>query len=435
MPAPALVDGERGGPPCAEREADAIHAALDAAYPHFRPMARPDPLRIAVIGAGPIGLEAALYAKALGLATVVFERGEVGEHLTRWGHVRLFTPFSLNATPLGAAAIRRDHPAHVLPEANDLLTGHDYRDAYLNPLALTASLCENIRTKMQVLHIGRAPLHKSDPANDSRRAAAPFRILSRDERQQERMDEADVILDCSGVYGAHRWLGAGGIPALGELAAANHIAYGVEDVLGQRKSHYVGKSCVVVGGGYSAATTICALAQLAEHNPAAWIIWLNREPRCTPLPRSPSDPLRERERLAARANTLATRGEGHIEYHANTAVESVECHGPDRGFRVVARCGTTELEWEIERVIANVGYLPDLGFCRELHVVEPDGRFGVRQPEPNYFLLGAKSRGRDSNFLLRNGFADVRDVFAQITGKPKLDLYEGKMTALPRLAG
>jgi hypothetical protein len=353
----------------------------------------------------------------------------------RWGHVRLFTPFSWNHTPLGIEAIRKDHPAHVLPGLNDLLSGQDYREAYVLPLALTSAVCDCIRMKTQVLFIGRSSVVKSDPAADSRRAAVPFRILSRDDKRQESIDEADVVLDCSGTYSAHRWLGAGGIPAIGELAVADQITYGLDDILGRRKANYAGKSIMVIGGGYSAATSICALAALAEENPAAWIVWLNRGARSTPLPRSSSDPLRERDRLAARANQLATRGEGHIEYHAHAAIESIESHGLERGFRVTSRSAGEEMAWEVERIIANVGYRPDLSFCRELHVVEPNDRYGVRQPEPNYFLLGAKSRGRDVSFLLRSGFVDIRDVFAQLAGKPKLDLYQGKLTALPRLAG
>ena len=53
------------------------------------------PKRIAVIGAGPIGLEAALYAARAGFVVDVFERGRVAEHMLQWGHVRLFSPFGL----------------------------------------------------------------------------------------------------------------------------------------------------------------------------------------------------------------------------------------------------------------------------------------------------------------------------------------------------
>ena len=53
------------------------------------------PPRVAILGAGPVGLEAALYAAALRLPFTVYERGRVGEHLRRWGHVRLFSPFGI----------------------------------------------------------------------------------------------------------------------------------------------------------------------------------------------------------------------------------------------------------------------------------------------------------------------------------------------------
>jgi len=396
-------------------------------------MPRSDPPRIAVIGAGPIGVEAALYARTLGYPVTVFERGEVGEHMSRWGHIRLFSPFSMNHTPLGLAAIQKDYPKHELPSNTDLLTGSDHRDAYLMPLTLTTLLCDSIRMDTEVLHIGRANVLKSDPAHDPRRAASPFRLLVR-QAKQESIEEADVVLDCSGTLGMHRWLGEGGIPAIGELAAAPHITYLPVDVLGARKEHYAGKSVVVVGGGYSAATTIASLAQVAEQNPATWIIWLNHGPRSTPLTRLFGDPLKSRDRLAALANGLANRGEGHVEYHSQTVIQSVESHGAERGIRITARCGSEELLWEVERLIANVGYVPDLSFCRELHVLEPVGGAGVVQPEPNYFLLGMKSYGRDAQFLLSRGFEQIRDVFARVAGKPKLDLYDGVYARTLRLA-
>ena len=57
-----------------------------------------------------------------------------------------------------------------------------------------------------------------------------------------------------------------------------------------------------------------------------------------------------------------------------------------------------------------------------LHV-PAQGAQTLRNPEPNFYILGAKSYGRNSQFLLRNGFEQVRDVFRLITGKSDLDLY------------
>ena len=44
--------------------------------------------------------------------------------------------------------------------------------------------------------------------------------------------------------------------------------------------------------------------------------------------------------------------------------------------------------------------------------------------EPDFFILGNKSYGRDPNFLLSLGLEQIRQVYSQITGDPALNLYE-----------
>jgi hypothetical protein len=261
---------------------------------------------------------------------------------------------------------------------------------------------------------------KSEPDDDKR----PFRLLVRAASGAERLDTADVILDCTGTYVTPNWLGDGGIPAVGEMAARQHIAYALEDVPGERKDHYAGRSIVLVGDGYSAATTICGLAALAEDHPETWVFWLTRGPRGQPLPRIANDPLKERDRLAVKANSLATRCDGNLEFHPQTFLDEVVCHGPDRGFRVAGRTNGKPVSWDVERVIAAVGYRADLRISTGLRVDEPAGRPETR--EPGYFVLGAKSFGRDPGFLLRDGFEQIRGVFAALTGNPRLDLYAKK---------
>ena len=96
--------------------------------------------RIAVLGAGPIGLEAAIAARAAGHPVSLYEKGDVAEHVQSWGHVRLFSPFSANTTPLGLETIRRDHPQHKHPGPADLLSGAEFREAYLLPLAISSAI-------------------------------------------------------------------------------------------------------------------------------------------------------------------------------------------------------------------------------------------------------------------------------------------------------
>jgi thioredoxin reductase len=373
----------------------------------------PSLLRIAILGGGPIGLEAALQAKQAGFSVILFEKGEPGENIGRWGHVRMFTPFGMNSTPLGRATIAKEHPNHPLPEENELLSGREFRDVYLTPLTLCSAIVETIRSKTTVVRIGRSGLLKTDPADDPRRRQSPFRLLVRDDKGAERIEQADVIFDCTGTFGNRSGLADGGIPAIGESASEKSIPSGIEDILGQKKGHYSNKSVLVIGGGYSAATTVCALADLAQEAPTTWTIWLTRGTRSTPLSRNPQDPLKEREKLAAKANNLAARRDGNVEFHSQAFIQEVTSHGPDKGFRVVAVVAGKSMQWEVDRVIANIGYVPDLTLCSELHVHEPQ-ESQILTGEPNYFLLGSKSYGRHSQFLLQEGYQQVQKAVEHV---------------------
>lgn len=408
--------------------------------------------RIAILGAGPIGLEAALYARTLSYPVDIYERGQVGEYWQRWGHVRLFSPFGMNGTPLGRAAINKANPDHDFPADDACITGREHRAAYLLPLSKLEILKGCLHAETQVLAVGRHALLKDDDPGATKRARQPFRLLVRDSQKKERSEEADIVLDCTGTYGQHRWLGDGGIPAGGELAAEPYISYVLEDLTGERKKIYTGKTILVVGSGYSAASTVCNLVALADDNPATWVVWLARGSRTQPIVRLANDPLRERDRLAVKANTLATRTDANAEFHPSSLIDKVEFLGQDRGFRVGAAIAGKARTWDVDLIIGNVGYSPDSNLYRELHVhecyttlgpmklaaalfgqkghdclkVAGGGAENLRNPEPNFYILGAKSFGRNSNFLLRTGFDQVREVFSLIAGNPGLDLYKRK---------
>ena len=405
-------------------------------------MTRGERPRIAILGAGPVGLEAALQAASLQLPFTVYERGKVGEHLHRWGHVRLFSPFGMNSTPLGRKRIAADEPGHELPADSEILTGRQHLAAYVDPLAKSPLLREHIRTETVVLQVGRRGFLKEDAPGDAARGQHPFLLLLR-HANKELIEEAEVVLDCTGTYGQPRFLGEGGIPAAGEAAARQHITWGLEDILGEKSSTYADKTTLVVGGGYSAAATVCNLAKLAEKHSATWVIWLTRGKGTQPIKRFVNDPLKERDQLAVRANMLATRGDGNVEFHSQSVVTAIECGGADRGFKIRAVCGGKGMTWDVDRLIANVGYTPNTDLYRELQVHESYATLGttnlaavlfkhgggdclgvpssgaetLRNPEPNFYVLGAKSYGRFSNFLLRTGSQQVRDVFTLLMGK------------------
>jgi thioredoxin reductase len=388
-------------------------------------MPRNEP-RIAILGAGPIGLEAAVLARSQKLAVTVYERGRIAEHWLRWGHVRLFSPFGSNVTGAGRNAILVDNSRHAFPADGDIITGREHVAQYLEPLAKCRLLADCVRTETQVLRVGRQGLLKSE----ARKNDHPFRLLVREAKGRERIEEADIVLDCTGTYGQHRWLGEGGIPAVGELAVESQIIYSLEDVLGERRGYFAGKTIFVYGGGHSAATTVCQLATLAEQNQETWVIWAARGNSSQPIRRLANDPLKERDRLAVRANTYATRSDGNVEFHPQTVIDAVEIT-VDKGFKLSARVAGKPRTWDVERIVANVGSTPDIDLYRELQIQHDPVTLAPIQPvlrpqatgtvgqtfEPNYFVLGAKSFGRNSQFLLRTGFDQIRDVFTLITGK------------------
>src|SRR5262249_34588866 len=132
-------------------------------------MDRKEAPSLAVVGAGPIGLEAGLYARNLGFNTVIYERGRLSEHVRQWGHVRLFSPFGMNVTPPGLAAIKEANPTHSFPLESDCITGREHVAAYLEPLAKSPSLRDSLRLDTEVLAVGRRGYFKEDGVGDERR--------------------------------------------------------------------------------------------------------------------------------------------------------------------------------------------------------------------------------------------------------------------------
>ncbi len=368
---------------------------------------KPSGPKIAILGAGPIGLEAALYAAHLGLPYTVYDLGSIGEFVGRWGFSKMYTPFRHNRTELGFRWLQKHLPHHTLPAETDYLTGAEYREQYLLPLAQSLGVEDHFKLQTTVLSVGR----NSDRKVHATGRTTPFRLLLR-ANQVERIATADVILDCTGTFARPNWLGAAGIPAVGELASRQHISYWPEDVLGSKKSQYQGKSILLVGHGLTAATMVCQLMDLAEENPATWVTWLANSNQSQPIRRLPNDPFRERDRLAMRANALATRCDGNLEFHAGVSIEEVNVPGSDKEVSVTVRQGGSLQTFKAEKLIALVGYKPDANMTAELPV-----------NEPGYYVLGQKQHGRQPGFVIADGHRQVRKAFAEIVGQHKLNLH------------
>lgn len=386
--------------------------------------------RVTIIGAGPIGLEAALYARQRGFRVTVLERGTVGSNVRLWGHVRLFSPLAMNVSPWGRAALEGR-----LPDADSFLTGAEFAEQYLLPLSQHPLLVDGIQENCEVLAIGRAACWKTD-LTGSARQESPFVILFRGEQGEEVL-ESDLVLDCSGTYGNHNWLGAGGIPCPGEASAEGRIIWTLPDVGGRDRPLFEGQRILVAGSGYSAATTVVALDDLASQHSGTSVTWLTRTDQETPIAVIPDDSLSERAELTRRANELAAVQGGAVDWKPHSLVRSIvtEPAGP---IEVSLESGGKRSSVTVDRIVALVGYRPDRSIYEELQVHECYATQGpiklaaallgessgdcltqacpgpetLTSPEPGFFILGAKSYGRSSRFLLRTGIEQIEAVFS-----------------------
>jgi glycine/D-amino acid oxidase-like deaminating enzyme len=142
--------------------------------------------KLAILGAGPIGLEAALAAHSRGYDVRIFERGEIADSVRQWGHVRMFSPFEMNVSAEGIALLRAR--GIDLPNGQEHLTGAAFADRYLTPLATHLGAPLHLRT--EVVAIARDATRKNERIGDSERADMPFRLLIRHDGI-ERFETAD----------------------------------------------------------------------------------------------------------------------------------------------------------------------------------------------------------------------------------------------------
>lgn len=368
--------------------------------------------RAIVIGAGPMGIAAAIGAADRGLDVTVLERGEIGASLRTWGPTRFFSPLHMNLS-----ARMRELLGDAMPDGDALLTGPEYVEKILVPLA---GKLGRVRTQMNVIAVGRRGLTRGDYAGHPLRAERPFRVLC----DNDETFEAEVVLDASGGLTVPRAYGAGGLPARGESA------YPAIRTLGELATRDLrGKSILVVGDGHSAANAIGFL----ERVPGVRVVWAVRTPNLRPCEEVPHDPLPERSAVVERANALAASPPPFLRVERKAMIESV---ARNNGHVAVALTGGRIVEADV--IAAFTGYRPDARFLSELAVeISPVTEGGARlyraiskvtdcltlpkvKPadlqtgEENFYFVGSRGYGRSRSFLLQTGLAQLEVILDAI---------------------
>lgn len=392
----------------------------------------------AILGAGPTGLEAALACAERGYPFTLYEGSDrVAGHVRSWGHVRLFTPWSMNASPRMRGALAE--AGRPVPESEtECPTGDELVKRVFEPVAELPEIADNLRCGRRVTAVGRRGLLKHDEIGTGVRAARPFRLLIVDADGHESVDSADVVLDCTGNTQPNS-LGDAGIPAPGEGHLAEHISRQVPD-LAAAPERFAGKTTLLVGAGHSAQTALRDLLALAENHPGTRIVWVLRGDS----PQSEDDdPLPERKALTDLARDVAAGGHSDVvDVRTRRSVDALAEVPGKEGERVAVTLrgpdDATETV-EVDHILSLTGRVGDHLLYRQLQVHEcyatsgpmklaaalmaSSGAAGdclsqaslgpetLQSPEPGFFLLGSKSYGRRNDFLLRVGWQQVDEIF------------------------
>ncbi len=394
-----------------------------------------DSLPVAIVGGGPVGLAAAAHLAIRGVTVKVYEAGSsVASNMRDWGHIKVFTPWQYCIDTAALTLLQK--AGWTMPDRDTYPTGNEIVSEYLEPLAVTRELIDSIEFSARVTGISRLGMDKTVSRG---RQARPF-VLNVKTANGSRRDIARAVIDASGTWATPNPLGANGLPADGETAFIDRIAYGIPDILGKDRETYAGRSTLVVGTGHSAANALLDLTKLAEREKRGGLLWATRS---TNLARvyggGEADGLKARAELGIKLRHLVEAE--RILLFKGFAIHRIREAANARLWVDGEIDGGAATIGPVDRIIAATGQRPDLSLTRELRLeldpwlesvkalgplidpnqhscgsVPPHGYRELAHIEPGFFTVGIKSYGRAPTFLLLTGYEQVRSVAAAMAG-------------------
>jgi thioredoxin reductase len=369
-----------------------------------------------IIGAGPIGLAAAVHMTERGVAPLVLEAGaSAGSNIQSWGHVQLFTPWALTLDELSARHLASSGWSY--PKLMDIPTGYEFCRDYLIPLSQLPGLKENIRYGIKVIRVSYQEnifhVHTSDGG----------------------LVRARALLDCSGTYGNKR-----SFPLFSAHEANDgRIFTSIPDFTDPATvDSLLGGIVAVVGGGHSALSSVYGLLLLRELKPDVRVLWLlNTHTKETVVQKEKTYFKDVPDGYVVDALHALDHAVQHDLVEVITKFKLTEIAGDQSGVILSSANGQTI---HVSSAIINIGFHPDYGIYE--YIEEPmnpltcvEGIYEHIKPSENscltvreqelpqllqetkgHFILGQKSYGNASTFLLKTGYGQVHVVADHLVG-------------------
>lgn len=413
------------------------------------------PAVVAIIGAGPIGIEAALYARFLGYDVLLFDQGKVAGNVLKWGHVKMLTPFKENSSSLGLRALLAQDENFKPPAADECLTGHQYATQYLVPLAKTDLIYDGVHVHSRIVSISRVQTQREDEVPGDERAGDEFRLLIDSKSRGLWTSRADIVIDTTGNSNSPRGIAPGGGVPLASAESLAEIQSGWIDVAGTKRETVSGKKVLLVGSGLSAATIAAAMESVIasdRNTQLTWVTLPNENGKPTLRPQSIGNRLKDAtayNQLLERSKLLLSGTVEGVVPIAAWGVERLDRTAEGQTIATLLIGFEETLSRTCDVIISATGSKPCWDFTDALRIGRchaSDGPIGVASSlvkratdgsvdeykcegkslmtsEPNYYVLGSKSFGSGSGFLIQDGLSQIRALFALIGGRSDLDLY------------
>jgi len=373
------------------------------------------PATIAIIGGGPVGLEAAIYGRFLGYFVSIFEQRRVAHRLLDWHDRSLAVTVGECTTSMGHAAIAAQNPEYVRRPADEVYTGRSYAEEYLLPLAKTDLLFDDIHFLSPVADVSRCGTFVTDDIERQERCNDEFRILVEGRHRGAWVSRADIVIDCRGSVQKQSGMGPGGGLAIGEAALRDSfLLHTPLDRKFEAKS-VVGKHVCLVGQSVRAAQFATEYLNQFGQEANSRLTWVVRPDR--------------RHDSQSVADALASMREV-----TNCNIVIIECLGVEQIQRNEAGCyqlrflreDDSTVEMTCDAVISlAMGRRAELS--SELIAGKPvdalDGCSFLTN-EPGLYVLRGGSVEDGAGVGLSAAFGNIRELFAMLAGRQDLDLYD-----------
>jgi len=420
------------------------------------------PATIAVIGAGPVGIEAALYARFLGFNVDIFDAGRPARNATLWHQRILDVAVRDCTTPLGLAALGSQDENYQAPDNDRHFTGQQFADEYLLALAKSDLLVDSIHINSSVVEVSRLRVSLDDRCDLQERCNDEFRLLIQSRDRGFYTSRADIVIDCRGSMGGTCGWGPAGSQSIGAAESLDRVYQWLPCAPRFEIRDVQSKQTILFGQSDTAIRFAQEWSKLLEKGADPIVIESLRKlapiqsPVDSPVAQttSPSLDLKLIWLIPsvspnARAEQIATMLSAkhsdpkRFSVMAIRGIERVACDENGRWTLelLLADDSTVELTGDVFAPFPNARPTPSIGpelLSQELafRSVMESGNSHERQTyyhdspgwriatqEPHYYRLGSLDRPRDPNGL-PEAHQQIRDLFALLGARADLNLYD-----------